>query len=354
MTITDERLKALAELDSRILKLLNERVEAEIRLFEEDYLTGRTNYIDRVSDTHGKLESSLFGRLPAAALRSVYREIVSAAFSLIKPTKVAYLGPPATFAHMACTRAFGVSAQLQPAGSIAQVFEEVERGRADYGVVPVENSTEGTVTYTVDMFADSGLKICGEILLKISQNLLSRARDVKEIKRVYSHPQALAQCRLWLENNLRGVELVEMESTARAAECASQEPLSAAVASEAAAAIYSLHVLAQNIQDQHNNYTRFFIIGNHQAAPTGRDKTSVLFSVKHEVGALYEALKAFAGNGLNLTQIDSRPSKKKPWEYIFFVDFEGHTEQENVSSALKQLEATCMFVKILGSYPRSE
>ncbi len=350
----NDNLKSLAKLDAKIINLINERAEVEVRLFKDDYLKGRKNYLDRLVETGRSIKNNLSGPLSEDALRSIFREIVSATLPLVKPLAAAYLGPPATFAHMACMRAFGSSVNSLPVGSIARVFEEVEKGRADYGVVPVENSTEGTVTYTVDMFVDSNLKICGEVLLQISQNLLSRSRSLQEIKKVYSHPQALAQCRFWLENNIKGAELVPVDSTARAAEYASKEPQAAAVASEAAATIYDLHIVEPSIQDQCDNYTRFFVIGNQQVSCTGRDKTSILFSVKHEAGALYRALKVFADHGLSMTQIESRPSKKKAWEYVFFVDFEGHMEQENVSNALKELEPSCLFVKILGSYPRSE
>ncbi len=354
MNETDKDLNSLDDLDARIVKLLNERAETEVRLLKECIDSDKEKFLDRLTGAYQRIKNNLSGPLPEAALKSIFREVVASTFSLAKPNTVAYLGPPATFTHMACMRSFGSSAHFQPAVSIAQIFEEVEKGKADYGVVPVENSIEGTVTYTVDMFVDSDLKICGEILLEITQNLLSKAGSVGEIKKVYSHPQALAQCRFWLENNLKGIELVEVESTAKAAEYASREPETAAVASEAAASIYDLHILEPKIQDQYNNYTRFFIISDQQVSPTGRDKTSILFSVKHEAGALHRGLKTLADNGLNLTQIESRPTRKKAWEYVFFVDFEGHVEQEKVSTALKELEATCLFVKVLGSYPRSE
>lgn len=350
----NKTLRTAAELDDRILELLNERAATEANRLKQAGHHQQWTFTNILVESYGRIEEYSGGPLPESALKSIYREIVSATLALVKPNRVAYLGPPATFAHMACLRGFGSSAEAQPVVSIAQVFEEVESGRADYGVVPVENSTEGTVTYTMDMFVDSPLKICGEILLQISQNLLSKVDNIEAIRKVYSHPQALAQCRFWLETNLPGVEMVEMDSTAKAAELASREPGAAAVASEAASAIYDLHILGPNIQDKSNNFTRFFIIGTLPTAPTGSDRTSILFSVKHEVGALFNGLKILGDNGLNLTQIESRPSKKKAWEYIFFVDFEGHLEQEKVSRAIKQLEEACLFIKVLGSYPRSE
>jgi chorismate mutase/prephenate dehydratase len=344
----------VAQLDAEIIKLLHQRAEAELELIKGSASSIQTSYPDRVVEVYGRIEADPAGILSTAAIKSIYREIVSATFALSKPSVVAYLGPPATFTHMACMRGFGSSAELQPVGSIPQVFEEVERGRADYGVVPVENSTEGIVTYTIDMFIDSRLKICGEIQQQISQNLLTRADDLKAIDKVYSHPQALAQCRLWLEDNLRGVQLIEVKSTSLAAEMAAGDANAAAVAGEAAAPIYDLRVLEADIQDNYNNYTRFFIIGDREAAPTGKDKTSLLFSVKHEVGALFKTLKVLSDNHLNLTQIESRPSKKRAWEYVFFVDFEGHMEQEEVTAAVRDMEDVCLFIKVLGSYPRSE
>ncbi|MDH5662388.1 MAG: prephenate dehydratase, partial [Elusimicrobiota bacterium] len=226
--------------------------------------------------------------------------------------------------------------------------------RSDYGVVPIENSTEGVINHTLDMFVASELKICSELLLEISHNLLSRARELGEIKRIYSHPQAIAQSRNWIEDSLPNAELVETSSTAKAAELAEKDSEGGAIASRLAASLYDLKIIAEGIEDSVQNYTRFLVIGKNYPGKSGQDKTSILFSVKDRVGALHDMLIPFRENKINLTKIESRPTKLRAWEYIFFVDFAGHVEEENVKRALQQLEKECLFLKILGSYPRSE
>jgi chorismate mutase/prephenate dehydratase len=265
--------------------------------------------------------------------------------------KVAYLGPSATFTHLACIRKFGSSAQYLPMTSIKEVFNEVERGRADFGVVPIENSTEGVVNHTLDMFIDSNLQIYGEVLQEVSHNLLSRADSLSAIKKIYSHPHAIAQCRNWLETNLPGVPVSEVHSTARAAEICADDPTSAAIASELAGQLYGLKALKIRIEDNINNYTRFLALALKPAERTGKDKTSIMLSVKDKVGALYDLLRPFASTGVNLTKIESRPSRRKAWEYIFFIDVEGHVDEERVKKALEDIKSRCLFFKILGSYP---
>jgi chorismate mutase/prephenate dehydratase len=235
--------------------------------------------------------------------------------------------------------------------TIAEIFEEVERGRAGYGVVPVENSTEGAVNVTLDRLIDSEALICGELFLEIGQQLLSRARDLGEIKRVLSHPQGLAQCRAWLTEHLPEVTTEETPSTAAAAEMAASDPSVAAIASELAGRLYDVPVLKGRIEDNQHNATRFLVIGRQPTGPTGRDKTSILFAMKNEPGSLYRILQPFATSGLNLTKIESRPAKRRPWEYVMFVDFEGHQQTPAVAAALAELGQRTLFLKVLGSYP---
>jgi len=246
---------------------------------------------------------------------------------------------------------FGSSAQFVPVRSIKEVFNEVERGRANFGVVPIENTTEGVVNHTLDMFIDSNLLIYGEVLQEVSHHLLSKSGCLEDVKKVYSHPHAIAQCRNWLEANLPHVPAMEVASTARAAELCVDEPSSAAIASELAGELYDLRVVKSRIEDNVNNVTRFLVLSQKPSERTGKDKTSLMFSIKDKVGALYDLLRPFASHGLSMTKIESRPSQRKAWEYIFFVDVEGHVTEERVSKAIEEVKARCLFMKILGSYP---
>ena len=346
--------KEIDKIDDEIVRLLNERAQYVIKIGK----------LKKASDTQANLhtparEAEIMERLckvnpgpfPNDALRAVYREIMSGSLALEGPVKVAYLGPRATFTHLACIRKFGSSAQYVPQTSIKDVFNEVERGRADFGVVPIENSTEGVVNHTLDMFIDSNLQIYGEVLQEVSHHLLSKSDSLKAVKKIYSHPHALAQCRHWLETNMPEVPLAEVHSTARAAEICTEDPSAAAIASELAAQIYALKVLKPRIEDNINNYTRFLILSSKTPERTGKDKTSVMLSVKDKVGALYDLLRPFASHGTNLTKIESRPSRRKAWEYIFFIDLEGHIEEDRVKRALAEIKSRCLFLKVLGSYP---
>ncbi len=291
-------------------------------------------------------------RFPEEALVRLFVEIISAARSLEEPLRIAYLGPEGTFTEMAALGYFGSSVERIPTASIEDVFRTVENGKADYGVVPIENSLEGTVNTTLDTFVDSPLKIVGETFLRIRHNLVSNETDLKKIKRVYAHPQAIAQCRRWLSVNLPNVEFVETSSTAKAASVVPLDKYSAAIASEVAAAKYDLKVIARGIEDNPLNYTRFWIIGNRETNPTGEDKTTVICSVKDKPGALYKLLEPFYEERINLTKIESRPSKRKAWDYLFFIDLEGHKSEEKVRRAINSAKEQTMFMKILGSYPR--
>ncbi len=349
-----EHRKTIDELDDDILRLLNERSRAVIeigRLKRQHDAEAPLHTPGREAEIIERLVQQNQGPFPNEAIRPVYREIMSASLSLEGPQRVAYLGPQATFTHLASLRKFGQSAHYVPVTSIKEVFNEVERGRADFGVVPIENSTEGVVNHTLDMFVDSGLLIYGEVLQEISHHLLSTEEQTERITKIYSHPHAFAQCRNWLETNLPQVPLSEVASTARAAEICATEPGTAAIASDLAAQLYGLKILKSRIEDNINNFTRFLILSQKAPERTGKDKTSVMLSVKDKVGALYELLRPFASLGINMTKIESRPSRRKAWEYIFFVDIEGHVAEDRVRKALEEVKSRCLFMKVLGSYP---
>lgn len=343
--------KKIDELDAKITVLLNKRAQIALEIAGAKKKGRLSIYApDREQEVLRRLSRLTRGPLTPKALAAIYREIMSASLALEKDLKIAYLGPQASFTHLAAMKKFGSQVGYLPCDSIATVFSEVERGGVDYGVVPIENSVEGAVTHTLDMLVDSDLRIYAQILLDVSHNLLGKCAKNK-IKRIYSNPQVFGQCRLWLQRNIPGVELVEVSSTTRAARLASGERSSAAIASSLAAKVYKLKVLAAGIEDSPHNITRFLVISNATASPSGKDKTSVLFSIKDRVGALHDMLLPFAKHRLNLTKIESRPSKKKAWDYYFFVDLEGHIQDARVRRALEELEKKCRFLKVLGSYP---
>jgi len=346
--------RQIDDIDSKLVKLLNERASKVLGIAKikkrdkvDYYSPGRErSLMDRLIKENK-------GPLSREALSEIIQLILRTSLSLEKKLKVVYLGPPATFTHLAAIENFGKKADLVPVKSIREVFAVVEKKQADFGVVPVENSTEGVVNYTLDMFLDSSLKICAEMILEISHHLLGKG-SLKEIKKLYSHPQSFAQCRDWLEENLPQVRLLETQSNAEAAQLAAKEAEAGAIASEAAASLYGLKIIAPHVEDLSHNCTRFLIIGKGYSERSGEDKTSILFSIKDRVGALYDMLSSFRKYGINLTKIESRPTRKKAWEYVFFLDFLGHKDDENVREALAELEEKCFFLKILGSYPKGE
>lgn len=343
--------KKIDNIDEEILGLLNERANVTLAIGKVKAKNKASVYVpNRERQIYEHISRINKGPLTDNSLNAIYREIMSASLALEKPIKVAYLGPPATFTHLAALKKFGSSLKYYPANSITEIFTEVEADRADYGVVPIENSIEGAVNHTLDMFIESGLVICSEISLEISHNLMARCL-MSRIKRVYSNPQVFGQCRLWLESNLAKAKLIEVSSTTKAAEIAAKESNSAAIASSLAAECYGLKILAASIEDSAHNITRFLVIGKVQAAPTKKDKTSIMFSIKDKVGALHDMLVPFKKNGINLTKIESRPSKKRPWEYYFFVDLQGHSHDTKIKKALAQLKRQSNIFKILGSYP---
>jgi len=300
---------------------------------------------DVIARNQGPIAGEEMGRL--------FREIMSVCLALEKPMTIAYLGPQGTFTQAAAWKHFGNSVNTLALGAIDDVFREVESGAAHYGVVPVENSTEGVVNYTLDRFMRSSLKICGEVELRVHHNLMGKMSDVKAIKKVYSHQQSLAQCREWLNVNLSGVELVAVSSNAKAARIANEEDGAAAIAGDIAAEIYQLDILCRNIEDWPDNTTRFLIIGEQQTPPSGVDKTSLLVSTMNKPGALHRLLNPFASNNISMTRIESRPSRMTMWDYVFFIDVEGHRKDEQIALALTALEQEAAMLKVLGSYPKA-
>ena len=342
--------------DDEILRLLNQRARAVAEVADLKAELEVPFYVpSRERQIAERLSAQNPGPFPTEAIRTVFQEIFSACLSLEKSVRVAYLGPEGTFSHMAVKRQFGLSARSAPIGTIPGVFEEVERGNADFGVVPVENTTEGVVNHTLDSFMESDLKISAEIALEVSMCLLARAgTDLGQIERVYSIPIAAAQVRKWLAANLPRAALVETRSTVEGARQAHDDARGAAVASEMAAKLHDLQILRRNIQDLSHNMTRFLVLGRQQAEPTGRDKTSVLLVTRDEPGILYRVLGAFAERGINMTKIESRPSRRRPWEYVFFVDVDRHERDPAVAEALATVRKACESVKVLGSYPKAE
>jgi len=347
--------REIDEIDQQLIALLNRRAQASVEVARIKRGGDVATYVpSREQEVFDNVLQANGGPLTEAHVRAIWGEILSASRALQRPLRIAYLGPEGTFTQRAADTAaklrFGSFVEYQPCRTIADVFDVTERGQADYGVVPVENSTEGSVGQTLDLFIDTSLKICSEILLPITQHLVGRG-PIGAIRRVYSKDQALAQCRNWLAANVPAAELVETSSTTAAAQRAATEEGAASIGSEESAAEYGLQVLARSIQDQAHNTTRFLLIGRQIGAPSGRDKTAILFAVRDRVGALHDALAVFARRGINLTRIESRPSRRQPWEYVFFVDFSGHPEEPDAAAALDELHEACTSVKVLGAFP---
>ncbi len=353
MNIPEHR-KAIDKYDAQIVKLLNERTRHVLAIGEMKRKAGEEIYAPhRERAILQRICRRNQGPLTNESLRAIYREVMSSALSLEKSLTVAYLGPEAPFTHQAAIQRFGSSLRYSAQKTITDVFAEVSKRRADYGVVPVENTTEGAVTHTLDMFVDSDLKIVAQIVLPVQHCLLANCPRA-QIRKLYAHPQALGQCRAWVQANLPRAEIVETSSNARSAELAAKEKHTAAIAGLLAADWYDVDVLDYDIQDNVANATRFLVLGRQCSPPTGKDRTSLMFSLVDRVGALYSALVAFRRYRVNMTKIESRPSKRKAWEYIFFVDCDGHMEDRRLSKAMTLLGEHCSYVKVLGSYPDSE
>jgi chorismate mutase/prephenate dehydratase len=352
--LSDELDKLRAQIDALnldILAKLNER--ARLARAIGTLKVGQAYRPEREAEVLRRIKAANEGPLSDETVALLFREIMSACLALERPVTVAYLGPPGTFSERAAIKHFGHAAQPQPEPSIDEVYRAVESGAADFGVVPVENSTEGAVGRSLDLMPQTPRKVCGEVVLRIHHNLMAKepTADLAAIRRVFSHGQSLAQCHEWLNNNLPNAERVAVASNAEAARRAAQEPGSAAVAGEMAAEHYGLAILAPNIEDEPNNTTRFLVLGDYEPAPSGRDKTSLVLSARNRAGAVYEMLTPFATRGVSMTKFESRPSKVALWEYLFFVDIEGHRDDPQVASALEEVGRIAGYLKVLGSYP---
>jgi chorismate mutase/prephenate dehydratase len=346
--------RQIDRIDDRVLALLNRRARLAQSVGTAKARTHATVFAPvRETGVLDRLVRMNRGPLSAAHVNAVFREVISASRSLEQPLRVAYLGPRATYTHLAATAQFGSSVEYVPAGTIAEVFHDVENGRAHLGVVPVENSTEGGVSHTLDLLVDSPLSICAELSIPVRHCLLARSgMSLARVRRVVAHPQALPQCRGWLATHLAGIPLLEAPSNAAAAERAARERGTAAIAAEAAAGTYGLTVLAHGIQDDAANTTRFVVLGSSDSPkPSGDDKTSLVVSVRDEVGVLAKLLGPFARHAIDLIKIESRPLRERPWEYYFFLDLRGHRREPRIERALAAVARRALRAKVLGSYP---
>ena len=339
-------------LDAQILRLLNRRARLAQRIGNTKGQTGPVYRPSRERAILARLAELNTGPLPNESVQTIYREIISASRALETSLRVAYLGPEASYAHMASKEQFGSKAEFIPVETIPQIFSTVENGQADYGIVPVENSTQGSVALTLDLFIETNLHIIAERSLAIRHCLLSRSTKRERIQRVLAHPQALAQCQHWLATHLPGVPTEAAASNARAAELVRRDARDAAIAGRLAAERYRLNIIDADIQDQAANYTRFAILSRtwQPGTPSGNDKTSLVLSVRDEPGVLHQVLRPFAAHSMSLLRIESRPLKGRPWEYVFFIDVEGHVGDRALAEALREIEPCCMSVKVLGSY----
>ncbi|NTV10277.1 MAG: prephenate dehydratase [Zoogloea sp.] len=347
---------AIDAIDAGLLELLNERAKCAQKVGEIKARHGEDGFIyrpEREAQVLRRLQEINLGPLPNESIAFLFREVMSACLSLEQPLSIAFLGPLGSFTGSAAVKHFGHAARLLPQASIDEVFREVEAGDADYAVVPVENSTEGAVGRSMDLLMATSLRICGEVVLRIHQNLLTRASSLDQVKKVYSHAQSLAQCHGWLNSHLPGVPRVAVASNSLAAQMAADEEGAAALAGEAAGERFQVPVLAANVEDEPNNTTRFLVLGRQDAGCSGRDKTSLIMSAPNRTGALQELLAPFAEAGVSMTRLESRPARHALWEYVFFVDVEGHREEPAVKAALEKLAAKAAYLRVLGSYPQA-
>lgn len=351
--MNDELQKLRAEIDAldlKMLKLVNERAKCAHAIGQLKG-SGVVYRAEREAQVLRGVKSANEGPLAGEAVARLFREIMSACLALEKPLSVAYLGPKGTFSQAAAVKQFGHAAETVSCVSIDEAFRKVESGEVDYLVAPVENSTEGAVGRTLDLMLHTPLKICGEVVLRVHQHLMSKTNSLQDIRHVYSHAQSLGQCHEWLNQHLPQVERIQVASNAEAARLASIDLTSAAIAGEIAAECYELNILASNIEDELNNTTRFWAIAKHDTAPSGKDKTSLVMATVNRPGAVFDLLSPLAHHGVSMTKLESRPSRTGLWEYVFFVDIEGHQEDAKVAQALSELKQRTAFVKILGSYP---
>ncbi|MCZ6668729.1 MAG: prephenate dehydratase [Gammaproteobacteria bacterium] len=362
--MSDEKLQQLRDqidqIDDQLLDLFNRRAACAVAVAEvkRNAIEGPGDAInffrpDREAQVIQRFKSRNPGPLSDDEVGRLVREVMSACLALEQPLKIAYLGPEGTFTQSAALKHFGHSVSTVPMSSIPDVFSSVESGHADYGLVPVENSTEGVISHTLDMFIDSDLKVCGEVEIRIHHHLVNQSQDVSKIKHIYSHQQSFAQCRHWLDQNFRSIERIPVSSNAEAARIASQDQSAAAICGLPAVEIFDLQICFESIEDLSDNTTRFVIIGNQDVAPSGDDKTSLLISTKNYPGALLGLLQPLADNNISMNKIESRPAPDRKWEYIFFIDIDGHQQSANVRQALDELKQQASLFKVLGSYPKA-
>jgi chorismate mutase/prephenate dehydratase len=350
----EELRKQIDEIDAGLVKLLNKRAEVVVEVGKLKNQGARPIYApDREKEVFAKIAAANKGPLPDKCLQAVWRELMSGSFVLERPLRIAFLGPEGSFSHTAAVLKFGQSVEYEAVTDIRGIFEEVSKGHSDLGIVPVENTAGGGVIETLDALVDSDVMICAEVYMAIHHNLMANC-PLEKVQKIYSKPEVFAQCRNWLAATFKEANTIAVASTAKAAQMAAAENDAAAIGSRIASELYGLKIVCENIEDIGNNVTRFLVISKEDTRPTGDDKTAILFSTAHKTGALADVLNVFKQYNINLTNIASRPSKKREWEYYFFTDCIGHKTDENVKQGLAQAKQHCLQLSILGSFPRSD
>ncbi len=349
----EELRNQINALDNQLVKLLNERARIVVEIGKlKKQIGGQIYSPEREKEVFTRIAEVNQGPLPDKCLIAIWRELMSGSFVLERPLRIGYLGPGGSFSHTAATLKFGQSVEYEPLADIKSIFDEVSKGHCDLGVVPVENTTGGGVVETLDAFTTTDVKVCAEVLMAIHHSLMANC-SLDEIRTIYSKPEVFAQCRNWMSSTVKEVQTIPVASTARAAQMAAAEPNAAAIGSTIAAELYGLKIVFENIEDITNNITRFLVVSREDAKPTGEDKTAILFSTAHKAGALADVLDVFKKYDINLTNIESRPSKKRQWEYYFFVDFVGHRTDKQVQKGLEEARKHCLQLSVLGSFPRA-
>ena len=349
----DELRNRIDGIDLQLVKLLNERARVVVEIGKFKNKTASPVYApDREKEVLARIVEANEGPLPDKCLAAIWRELMSGSFVLERPLRIAYLGPGGSFSHTAAMLKFGQSVEYESVTDIKSIFEEVSKGHCDLGIAPVENTMGGGVIETLDALIDSNVKVCAEVLMEIHHNLMGNC-TLQEIEKIYSKPEVFAQCRNWLSATFKDAQTIPVASTAKAAQMAAEEPGAAAIGSSIAAELYGLRIVCENIEDTTNNVTRFLIISKEDARPTGEDKTAMLFSTAHKAGALADVLDVFKRFGINMTNIESRPSRKRQWEYYFFVDFLGHRTEKHIQEGMEESRKHCLQLSILGSFPRA-
>ena len=349
----DELREQIDTLDSKLVELLNARAQVVVEVGKlKSKTSGQVYAPDREKAVFEKIAKANKGPLPDKTLKAIWRELMSGSFHLERPLRIAFLGPEGSFSHSAALLKFGQSVEYEAVTDIRTIFEEISKSHSDFGIVPVENSAGGSVNESLDAFVDTDVMICAEVYMSIHHNLLANC-GLEDIEEVYSKPEIFAQCRNWLSATFKEAKTIPAPSSAKAAQLAAKKPNTAAIGSSVAAELYGLKKICENIEDIANNVTRFLVIGKEDARPTGDDKTAILFSTSHKAGALVDVLDVFRQRGLNLANIESRPSKKREWEYCFFVDIHGHRADDTVALALQEAKTHCLQLSVLGSFPKN-